>query len=134
MILAEFTAGEWVFVTGAIIGYITTAFVTIIVALKSKGETKAALKETHDAVNSRMTKFLDDQKVETAKILKMAVEQAYAEGIRQTMEIQKASAPSPVPSIGVPLPVKVVNPPNEPVPVAQSDEFLPPEQSKQTTL
>lgn len=91
--IANFSSGEWVFVVCSIVASITTAIVTIIVAVKTT--------RTHDAVNSRMSAFLAEQKVETAKILTMAIEKAHGEGVKQTLEIQKATAPA-LPAAGTP--------------------------------
>lgn len=113
--IAEFTAGEWAFLLGFVITSLAAGVVSVIVAMKSKTQVLAGVKETHDAVNSRMEKFLAEQKVETERLLKMAIEKAHAEGVRQTMEIQKATAQPGLPS--TPLDVKVVNMENEPVPI-----------------
>lgn len=109
--IAEFSAGEWVFVTGSIVASITTAIVTVIVAIKTT--------KTHDAVNSRMSAFLAEQKVETAKILTMAIEKAHGEGVKQTLDIQKATTPAKESLRENPQQVTVVNTPSQPVPITE---------------
>lgn len=94
--------------TVIIIAAVGVVIVNIIVALK----TNAKVKETHDAVNSRMDKFLLEQKAETERLLKTAVAAAHAEGVKQAVDTQKA-----VQSIAAPEPpeVKIVSSPDDPV-------------------
>lgn len=105
------TATEYTVVISAV----SLAIVNIIAAIK----TNAKVKETHDAVNSRMDKFLIEQKAETERLLKTAVVAAHAEGVKQAVDTQKAV--QTIPGVqnnppGGPQEVLVVNPSHDPVP------------------
>jgi len=80
------TASDWTIIISAI----GVVLVNVVVAWR----TNAKVKETHDAVNSRMEKFLAEQKVETERLLKLAVEAAHAEGVKQAVDTQKAVSQS----------------------------------------
>lgn len=104
------TAAEMVLVIAAV----GAAVVSVIQSLKATKQSK----ETHDAVNSRMDKFLTDQKVRTDELLKVAIESAHAAGVKQATDTMKSIA-----SVAPLAPVPVAIVPNEaqPVPVKISD-------------
>lgn len=92
---------------------ILSAFGVVAVNIITALRTNAKVKETHDAVNSRMEKFLNEQKVETERLLKLATTAAHAEGVKQMADTQAAAKTL---EGGKPAEVKVINAPTDPVP------------------
>lgn len=73
--------------------------------------------KTHNAVNSRMDKFLAEQKVRTDELLKVGMDSAFQAGVKQATDTMKSvvgAAPLPA----APVPVIVV--PDQPIPVLLS--------------
>lgn len=101
------TASEMVLVIAAV----GTAIVSIIESFRTRRQSK----ETHDAVNSRMDKFLAEQKATTAELLKVAINSAHAAGVKQATDTMKSVAGVAPPSH--PAPVEVIVVPDKPVPV-----------------
>lgn len=101
------TASEIVLIIAAV----SAAIVSIVQSIKTSKQSK----ETHDAVNSRMEKFLAEQKVNTNEILRGAIEAAHAAGVKQATDTMiSVGASSPL-APAAPVPVVVV--PDKPVPV-----------------
>lgn len=97
MILAEFSAGEWVIVTTAVIGSIASAIVSVINAFK--------INAVHKVANS-----LSDKRNEATQ------KAAHAEGVLAEKADQQFRLDI---RAGVtPQEVTVVNPPSQPVPVS----------------
>lgn len=94
------TASEIVLIIAAV----SAAIVSIIQSFRSTRQAK----ETHDAVNSRMDKFLAEQKANTAELMRAA----HAAGVKQATDTMKSvAAVAPL----APVPVVVI--PDQPVPV-----------------
>lgn len=99
------TASEIVLIIAAV----GTAIVSIVQSFK-----------THNAVNSRMDKFLAEQKVHTDELLKVGTASAFAEGVKQATDTMKAVAsatPLAAPAASGPVEVAIVPDPKKPVPV-----------------
>lgn len=102
ILIAAFTAGEWVLVSSSVIASLATAVVSIIQASK----TNAKLDEVHRIANS-----LSDKRNEATS------KAAHAEGMLDEKAAQqlrrdiRAGAP-----LDAPKDVTIVNPPSQPVP------------------
>lgn len=102
------TASEVVLIIAAV----GAAIVSIVQSLKVGKQSK----ETHDAVNSRMEKFLAEQKSNTDEILRVGIQSAFAAGVKQATDTMKSVA-----AVAPALPLPVVVVPDKPVPVTISD-------------
>lgn len=101
------TASEIVLIIAAV----SAAIVSIVQSIKTSKQSK----ETHDAVNSRMEKFLAEQKANTNEILRGAIEAAHAAGVKQATDTMKSVSGIPASVAAAPIPVVVI--PDKPVPV-----------------
>lgn len=91
-----------------VIAAVGTAIVSIVESFRTRRQSK----ETHDAVNSRMDKFLAEQKDTTAELLRVAINSAHAAGVKQATDTMKSVA-----GVAPLAPVPVVVVPDKPVPV-----------------
>lgn len=81
-----------------VIGAFTAMIVQIIMAFRTDAKaqkTQEKVKETHDAVNSRMTEFLEKLKEGNESILKSAITNAYDAGLKEGAQANKTGVPPP---------------------------------------
>lgn len=134
--LAALSATEIILIMGAfgaMVVQVITALKTNATVKSSALETEKKVKETHDAVNSRMEKFLADQKVKTDELLKVAIEAAHAAGVKQatdTMKSVAAASPIAPATPSAPVPVVVIPDPDQPVPVTISESETKPKKPR----